>query len=107
MPQLRGEHWDGSRTLFWRLQGQAALLNGPDKIIRLSHRPAEMFQPSTDLAESNDLAATNSERFRQMFQKLADWEANLPTVPLWGSSPFWNSQSAKHYDEWQQHDEPQ
>ena len=107
IPQLHGEHAASNRTLFWRLQGQAAILNGPDKLIRLSHRPAQMFQPSTDLAESNDLATTNGERFGQMFQKLADWESSLPTVPLWGSSPFWNSQSAKHYDEWQQHDEPQ
>lgn len=105
--QLRGDGRADNRTLFWRLQGQAAVLHGRDKLIRLSHRPAQMFQPSTDPAESSDLAPANRDRFGEMFQKLADWEATLPTVPLWGSSPFWNGQSAKHYDNWGQHTEPQ
>lgn len=98
LPLLTGDQPPVDRTLFWRLQGQAALLDCDDKLIRLSHRPAQLFQPSHDLGEQSDLSTTNSVRFRELFQKLGDWESNLPTVPLWDSSPFWNSESARHYD---------
>lgn len=105
LPVLKGAPVPIKRTLFWRIQGQAAILSGNDKLIRLSHRPAQFFQPTTDLAEANDLAPQESETFKRLFRQLADWEATLPTVPLWGSSPFWSSQSAKHYDTWLPRDE--
>lgn len=99
LPLLTGEKPPVDRTLFWRLQGQAALLDGDDKLVRLSHRPAQLFQPSRDMGEQSDLSATNAVRFRELFEKLGTWESNLPTVPLWDSSPFWNSESARHYDQ--------
>jgi len=83
------------------------VLDGEDKLIRLSHRPAQMFRPSTDLAEASDLRTGERERFEALFGKLGDWEAALPTVPLWGSSPYWIGESARHYDEWGVRDEPQ
>ncbi len=106
LPQLKGEVEAPSRTLFWRLQGQAAILSGEDKLIRLSHRPAQMFKPTADVAEKVDLAPSSSERLIDLFGQLGAWEASLPTVPLWGSSPFWISESAKHYDSWSQRPEP-
>ena len=95
-----------ARRFFWRLQGQAAVLDGGDKLIRLSHRPAQLFRPGKDVAESNDLAESNSERVAELFAELGAWEALLPTVPLWGSSPFWDGDSAKIYDQWQVREEP-
>ena len=44
-----------SKSLFWRLQGQAAVLNGTTKLIRLSHRPPQLFNTLTDASERNDL----------------------------------------------------
>ena len=107
IPVLTGEASAPERTLFWRLQGQAAILSGDDKLIRLSHRPAQMFQPRSDPGELTDLAPVSGTRFEELFRELADWEATLPTVPLWGSSPFWNSESAKHYDGLPPQDEPE
>ncbi len=98
LPQLQGEVAAGPRTLFWRLQGQAAVLSGDDKLIRLTHRPAQWFRPASDVAEQTDLAASDTQRFQQLFQTLGQWEAMLPTVPLWGSSPYWIGQSARDYD---------
>ena len=106
LPQLRGEAIAKPRTLFWRLQGQAAVLDGQDKLIRLSHRPAQMFRPAIDLGEDNDLAGSETHRFNTLFQQLGEWEATLPTVPLWGSSPYWIGQSAKHYNDLDARDEP-
>ncbi|MCP4171621.1 MAG: sulfatase-like hydrolase/transferase [Fuerstiella sp.] len=96
-----------SRTLFWRLQGQTAVLDGSDKLIRLSHRPAQMFRPDVDQAESVDRMATDPVRAAELFQMLGRWEASLTTVPLWGSSPYWTGQSAKHYDMWPVRPEPE
>ncbi len=106
LPLLKGESTSTKRTFFWRLQGQAAIRSGADKLIRLAHRPAQLFKPATDLAEAEDLAPQRSESFQSLFRQLAEWEATLPTVPLWGSSPFWSRESAKNYDKWLPHDEP-
>lgn len=106
LPLLRGEQPPAARTLFWRLQGQAAVLDGDDKLIRLSHRPAQMFRPSIDAGEHSDLAATHTQRFHDLFQQLGQWESTLPTVPLWGSSPYWIGQSANHYDKLDARPEP-
>ncbi len=107
LPGLAGTGEVAERTLFWRLQGQAAILSGNDKVIRLSHRPAQYFQPTTDLGEDSDLAASQSDRFLDLFRQLGEWESTLPTVPLWGSSPFWSAESAKNYDNWIVREEPE
>lgn len=107
IPRLTGKVKDTPRTLFWRLQGQTAILDGQSKLIRLSHRPAQMFQPATDLGETEDLSHSNPERFEALFRKLGEWEAMLPTDPLWGSSPYWRSASASNYDNTPPRPEPQ
>lgn len=107
LPGLTQQGKVEDRTLFWRLQGQAAIMSGDDKVVRLSHRPAQYFRPGNDPGEQSDLATSQSDRFLQLFGELAAWEASLPTVPLWDSSPFWNGESARHYDEWEVREEPE
>ncbi|KAA5547219.1 sulfatase-like hydrolase/transferase [Roseiconus nitratireducens] len=107
LPQLGGQPEGTSRTLFWRLQGQAAVLQGSEKLIRLSHRPAQLFRLGTDAGESQDLAAAQLDRTKALFELLGEWESKLPTVPLWGSSPYWSGDSAKHYDGWAPRKEPE
>jgi arylsulfatase A-like enzyme len=94
------------RTLFWRLQGQSAVLHGPDKLIKLSHRPAQLFAPATDPAEITDRAASEEATLLSLFKILGEWESTLPTVPLWGSSPRWSANSARIYDTWAPRPEP-
>ncbi len=98
LPILKGREQSMERKLFWRLQGQTAIRWGDDKLIKLSHRPAQWFQPAKDLGEREDLAVSSDLRLRELFEQLGSWEAQLPTVPLWGSSPYWIRQSALHYD---------
>ncbi|MGC6549893.1 MAG: arylsulfatase, partial [Rubripirellula sp.] len=107
LPLLRGTAVPERRTLFWRLQGQAAILDGNEKLIHLSHRPAEMFLPATDIAEAENQMQTDPTRAAELYQMLGNWQSLLPTVPLWGSSPFWSSQSAQHYDQWIPSAEPE
>ena len=98
LPILKGREQSMERKLFWRLQGQTAIRWGDDKLIKLSHRPAQWFQPAKDLGEREDLAVSSDLRLRELFEQLGSWEAQLPTVPLWGSSPYWIRQSALLYD---------
>jgi arylsulfatase B len=107
LPQLTGKTDPAQRTLFWRLQGQTAILDGSDKLIVLSHRPAQMFRPAVDSGEAVDQFETDRTRAKELFEILGQWESTLATVPLWGSSPFWSSQSAKHYDMWSTRPEPE
>lgn len=107
LPYLKGEAQSPNRTLFWRLQGQAVILDGEDKLCRPSHRPAQLFQPGVDPGELSDLASPGDERFLELFRKLSEWEAALPTEPLWGSSPYWVGPSAQYYDDLQPVPEPE
>lgn len=107
LPHLRGELPPKERTLFWRLQGQTSVRSGADKLIRLSHRAPQLFQPTTDPGEAHDLSAEENGRLQSLFRQLGEWESSLPTIPLWGSSPYWISQSAKHYDEHSPISEPE
>jgi arylsulfatase B len=65
-----------------------------------------MFQPGADQAEAEDRMDSDPQRAVELFQMLGRWESSLATVPLWGSSPFWIGQSAKHYDTWPVRPEP-
>ena len=94
------------RKLFFRLQGQASIRWGKDKLIRLSHRPAQWFWPGQDSGEVNDMGRKPSARLNELFKELGRWESALPTVPLWGSSPYWIGQSAQHYDRLSPRPEP-
>lgn len=106
VPVLRGEEPLPERSLFWRLQGQAAVMQGADKLISLSHRPAQLFRPGEDPGERHDRAAEDPETLHALFEELGRWQALLPTVPLFGSSPYWKGESAKIYDNWDPKEEP-
>ena len=106
LPILKGEEEGGPRRLFWRLQGQAAILDGEDKLIRLSHRPAQYFRPVDDIGERNDLAGSKKERYEELYKMLSEWETLLPTRPHFSTSHFWQGQSAKNYDSWLPRVEP-
>ncbi len=99
LPFLTGETDSiESRDLFWRLQGQAAVLSGEHKLINLTHRPAQLFAPGIDPGEQQDLAISDREELERLFELLGDWQAKLPTVPIWDSSPKWWGDSARKYD---------
>jgi arylsulfatase B len=107
LPLLANPNQSIPRRLYWRLQGQSAILDGDDKLVRLTHRPAELFRPAVDPGESNELSAAESVRTDELLRLLGRWEFTLPTVPAWGSSPRWNGESAKGYDKFPVQPEPE
>lgn len=99
LPLLQNENSETpERLLFWRLQGQSAVLAGDHKLVKLSHRPAQLLVPEEDPREENDLAAQEPKKLAELFRLLGEWESSLATVPLWDSSPVWTGDSAKIYD---------
>ena len=106
LPALQQDEATPSRALFWRLQGQTAMLKDEMKLIRLPHRPAQLFEVAKDIGEQNDLATEQPSVLLKHFKDLAAWEAMLPTVPIWDSSPYWFGDSADKYDQCNPRDEP-
>ena len=98
LPILNGSQKAKQRTFFWRLQGQSAILSGDHKLIKLSHRPAQLFAPGIDPGERSDLTGSEAEKTSELFRLLGEWENSLATVPLWDSSPFWSKEFAQIYD---------
>jgi arylsulfatase A-like enzyme len=94
------------RTLFWRLQGQLAVLYGANKLIVPCHRPPQLFQPKEDPGEAIDLSAKRTDTMKDLFKRLGEWESSLATVPLWDSSPRWWGDSARIYDTYPPRPEP-
>jgi arylsulfatase B len=106
LQMLEGKTGGPQRTLFFRLQGQKAVLRDGDKLISLSHRLPQLFSPATDTGEKNDTLPADKQQAEELFRLLGEWESMLPTVPLWGSSPFWSGQSAKGYESYPVRPEP-
>ncbi len=86
------------RALYFRLQGQAAVIVGNDKLVRLSHRPAQLFDVATDPGEQRDLSSDQPERLAELYAMLGEWESAMTTAPLWSSSPYWDGDSSRIYD---------
>lgn len=106
LPLLTDDGKDQPPARYWRLQGQAAVMRGDMKLIRLGHRPAQLFNVAEDPSESADLAGKDTETLEALYRDLGNWESSLPTVPLWDSSPFWWGDSARIYDSWSPRAEP-
>lgn len=83
------------------------MLDGEDKFIRLTHRPAQYFHPFEDLGERNDLCDENPERYMELYKLLLMWESSLPTYPHFYTSPYWIKVSAQNYDKFDPIPEPE
>lgn len=106
LPALKGEAKAPDRLLFWRLQGQTAVIKGEHKLVTLTHRPAQLFRPATDPGETSDLASEEVKTLTELFGEIGRWQSMLPTVPLWDSSPYWWGESARLYDTHPPREEP-
>ncbi len=86
LPCLTGVRSDPPHTtLYWRRPPQAALRHGPWKLVKPSARGGfELYDLSTDLAESRNLAADQPERVRELAALWTAWDRRN-VAPLFGS----------------------
>lgn len=76
------------RTLYWRrsgIDGPIALQDGDWKLLarNTSNREPELYNLSTDIGESTNVAAQHPAVLKRLQTKLNVWESQL-TAPLWG-----------------------
>lgn len=101
MPFLLGSKADQHPhdTLYWRLVLRGgAIRDGDWKLIRLPHRPSELYNLAADISETNDLAEKHPERVIDLLSKLHDWELTFESNPKWISAVHWAKHNRELYD---------
>jgi len=73
---------------FWRKLECAAVRDGDWKLIRVENYGYALYDLSTDLSESHDLAAQMPEKVEQMRKQLEAWETDK-IEPLWLEGKKW------------------
>ena len=101
IPFLAGTH-QGHRpheTLYWRmlLRG-AAIRHGDWKLVRLAHRPPELYNLAEDVSELNNQAAVEPEMVKELMNRLFDWESENAANPIWFGGTRWLKGSRANYD---------
>ncbi len=69
-------------TLYWKKENRAAIRSGDWKLLRFPDRPAELYDLSKDLSETQNLAREHPELVSHLYEKLFEWELTLER-PLW------------------------
>lgn len=83
LPYLLGKNLERPHpVLFWKKENRAAIREGDWKLLRFPDRPAELYNIANDISEMNDLASAHSDKVREMYKKLFDWELTIER-PLW------------------------
>ncbi|WOH36601.1 sulfatase-like hydrolase/transferase [Thalassotalea fonticola] len=74
LPVMTGKSAAVERTLFWKRHGYAAVRQGDFKLIRLSDRPALLFNVNEDAGEHINLAEKHPDKVKAMLKALWQWE---------------------------------
>lgn len=90
-------------TLFWKRDARATIRKGDWKLMRFPDRPAELFYLPNDEKELNNLAASEQERYLEMYKELFAWEATLER-PRWLLKKEYEWRDVQRTDDfWEKH----
>jgi arylsulfatase A-like enzyme len=104
-PFLQGdEEGRPHQTLYWKKENRGVIREGDWKLIRFPDRPAELYDLSTDISETQDLAARYPERVRDLYQKLFQWELGLER-PLWQLKRHYEGAAMERMDKYRKKDQ--
>jgi arylsulfatase A-like enzyme len=94
LPYLSGEkQGPPHEALYWRFGQQMAIRSGSWKLVRydttvdtgtVGTSPSRLYNLATDIGEATDLAATQSDKLKELQAMWDAWNVTLVT-PLWGS----------------------
>jgi len=83
LPYLNGSNTDKPHdNLFWRSSAQHAARVGDWKLVKSRGEPVMLFDLSKDLAEQNDLAATNPKKLKEVQAVYTAWSKQMED-PRW------------------------
>jgi len=83
IPYLTGEKQEPPHDiLFWRSGDRYAVRSGNWKLVKLGQNPAELYDLSKDIGESNNGADNNPGVVKRLTRALREWEKKM-VPPLW------------------------
>ena len=95
-PLLTGEGTFPNRTLFWEHEGNAAIRDGDDKLVRQGMGGTwELFDMEVDRTEQHDRAQDNPERAAELQKRWRDWARSANVLPKPGRKKGKKAQSAE------------
>lgn len=89
------------QALYWKKETRAAIREGNWKLLRFPDRPAELYNLDKDIAETNNLAAKETERVQQLYSQLFAWELTLER-PRWQLQRRYEGDAMKRMDRFRQ-----
>ena len=81
-PMFRGQPLIRPHPLFWEHEGNKAVRDGNWKLVQRFGKPWELFDMSRDPVELSDLAASETERVKEMAAKYDAWALRASVVPF-------------------------
>ncbi|SFC75419.1 Arylsulfatase A [Microbulbifer thermotolerans] len=86
-------------TLYWKKENRGAIRDGDWKLLRFPDRPAELYNLSVDVGESNNLALKHPDKLAALYKKLFQWELNLER-PRWQLKREYEGKAMQRMDEY-------
>jgi arylsulfatase A-like enzyme len=84
VPHLTGaKNGPPHKALFWRTGGGAtsAVREGPLKLVRIGQKPPELYDLTSDISESHDLASERPDDVKRLLDEYEAWNAhNVPPL---------------------------
>ena len=74
LPLLKGSDTEiHTEPLFWEHEGNAAVLDGPWKLVREYQKPWELYHIEKDPTELHNLARKQTEKKRELVARWEEW----------------------------------
>jgi arylsulfatase A len=70
------------RTLFWKMDDEVAVRQGPWKLVKPGDFPAELYHLDQDLAESQDLSKQNTQLSKDLWSAYLSWKKEIRQTAL-------------------------
>jgi arylsulfatase A-like enzyme len=77
LPVLEGKAKSPHKMIFWQFNRQAAVRQGPWKLLRQEGKADHLYNLDQDIGEKNDLAAAQPQRVKELGAALAKWLKGL------------------------------
>lgn len=65
------------RTLFWKMDDEVAVRQGPWKLVKNGDQPLELYHLDEDLGESKDLSKQNTQLSKDLWSAYLRWEKEI------------------------------
>lgn len=78
------------RTVFWKMDDEIAVRNGPWKLVKIGNQAHELYNLDQDLSEENNLVDDQVEISRELWGEYLDWE-----IEMKGSAVKWEEKSSR------------